>query len=43
MSDSGVSLDRSLSGVDEANERAREFYERHGFEPCGGVVARELR
>ena len=36
-------LDRLLLDVDEANERARQFYERHGFEPCGGVVARELR
>lgn len=36
-------LDRLLLDVDEANERARQFYERHGFEPWGGVVARELR
>ncbi len=36
-------LDRLLLDVDEANGRARRFYERHGFEPWGEVLARELR
>mgnify|MGYP005845143747 CR=1 FL=1 len=36
-------LDRLLLDVDESNGRARRFYERHGFEPWGEIVARELR
>lgn len=35
-------LDRLLLDVDPANERARAFYERRGFEPWGEVVARDL-
>ena len=35
-------LDRLLLDVDPDNERAYAFYERHGFEPWGEVVAREL-
>lgn len=36
-------LDRLLLDVDESNGRARRFYARHGFEPWGAVVARELQ
>ncbi len=35
-------LDRLLLDVDPANDRAAAFYERHGFEPWGGIVARPL-
>lgn len=35
-------LDRLLLDVDAANGRARAFYDRHGFEPWGDLVAREL-
>jgi ribosomal protein S18 acetylase RimI-like enzyme len=35
-------LERVLLDVDPENERAAAFYERHGFEPWGEVVAREL-
>ncbi|MFW6004370.1 MAG: N-acetyltransferase family protein [Halodesulfurarchaeum sp.] len=35
-------LDRLLLDVDRANERARAFYERHGFEHWGEMLAREL-
>jgi ribosomal protein S18 acetylase RimI-like enzyme len=35
-------LDRLLLDVDTANERARAFYERHGFTDWGELVAREL-
>jgi ribosomal protein S18 acetylase RimI-like enzyme len=35
-------LDRVLLDVDAENERAQAFYERHGFEPWGDLVAREL-
>lgn len=35
-------LDRLLLDVDPDNERAYSFYERHGFEPWGEIVAREL-
>ncbi|PSQ33177.1 GNAT family N-acetyltransferase [Halobacteriales archaeon QS_9_70_65] len=36
-------LDRLLLDVDPENDRARAFYDRHGFEPWGEIVARELR
>ncbi|PSQ15785.1 GNAT family N-acetyltransferase [Halobacteriales archaeon QS_8_69_73] len=36
-------LDRLLLDVDPGNDRARAFYDRHGFEPWGEIVARELR
>jgi ribosomal protein S18 acetylase RimI-like enzyme len=36
-------LDRLLLDVDPENDRAAAFYERHGFEPWGEVVARPLR
>jgi ribosomal protein S18 acetylase RimI-like enzyme len=35
-------LDRLLLDVDRDNERAYAFYERHGFEPWGEIVVREL-
>lgn len=35
-------LDRLLLDVDPDNSRARRFYERHGFEPWGEIVAKEL-
>jgi GNAT superfamily N-acetyltransferase len=34
-------LDRLVLDVDPGNGRARRFYERHGFEPWGEMVARE--
>jgi ribosomal protein S18 acetylase RimI-like enzyme len=36
-------LDRLLLDVDPDDARAAGFYERHGFEPWGGIVARPLR
>ena len=36
-------LDRLLLDVDPGNERADAFYERHGFEQWGEIVARPLR
>ncbi len=36
-------MDRLLLDVDPDNDRARAFYDRHGFEPWGEIVARELR
>lgn len=35
-------LDRLLLDVDPGNARAYAFYERHGFEPWGEIIAREL-
>jgi len=35
-------LDRLVLDVDRENERARAFYERHGFERWGEMVAREI-
>jgi GNAT superfamily N-acetyltransferase len=35
-------LDRLVLDVDRENERARAFYERHGFTHWGEMVAREL-
>lgn len=35
-------MDRLVLDVAPANERARAFYRRHGFEPWGDIVAREL-
>jgi ribosomal protein S18 acetylase RimI-like enzyme len=35
-------LDRVLLDVDGNNERAQAFYRRHGFEPWGDLVARDL-
>lgn len=35
-------LDRVVLDVDRENERARAFYERHGFAHWGEMVAREL-
>lgn len=35
-------MDRIVLDVDPENARARAFYERHGFEPWGEMVAREL-
>jgi ribosomal protein S18 acetylase RimI-like enzyme len=35
-------LDRLVLDVDPANERARAFYDRHGFKPWGELVARPL-
>ncbi|WP_158056128.1 GNAT family N-acetyltransferase [Halorussus halophilus] len=35
-------LDRLVLDVDRENDRAQAFYERHGFEHWGEMVAREL-
>lgn len=35
-------LDRLVLDVDRENDRARAFYDRHGFEHWGEMVAREL-
>lgn len=35
-------LDRIVLDVDPGNDRARTFYDRHGFEPWGELVARDL-
>ena len=35
-------LDRLVLDVDPANERARAFYDRHGFEPWGEMVSRPV-
>lgn len=40
--DQDLPLDRVVLDVDRANERARAFYERHGFTHWGEMVAREL-
>jgi ribosomal protein S18 acetylase RimI-like enzyme len=40
--DQDIPLDRLVLDVDPANERAKRFYDRHGFEPCGEMVARPL-
>lgn len=40
--DQDLPLDRLVLDVDRENERARGFYERHGFEHWGEMVAREL-
>ena len=41
-SDQDLPLDRLVLDVDPANERAKGFYDRHGFEPWGEMVARPL-
>ncbi|PSP81388.1 GNAT family N-acetyltransferase [Halobacteriales archaeon QS_1_68_20] len=40
--DQDLPLDRLVLDVDRENERASAFYERHGFEHWGEMVAREL-
>ena len=40
--DQDLPLERLLLDVDPDNERAYAFYERHGFEPWGEIVARKL-
>lgn len=40
--DQDLPLDRVVLDVDPANERAQAFYDRHGFESWGELVAREL-
>jgi len=40
--DQDLPLDRVVLDVDPANERAKGFYDRHGFEPWGELVARSL-
>lgn len=40
--DQELPLDRVVLDVDPANERARAFYERHGFERWGEMVARPV-
>ena len=40
--DQELPLDRVVLDVDPANERARAFYDRHGFEPWGEMVARPI-
>jgi len=36
-------LDRLVLDVDPKNDRARAFYDRHGFESWGELVARQVR
>lgn len=40
--DQTLPMDRIVLDVDPENARARAFYERHGFEPWGDMVARPL-
>jgi len=40
--DQDLPLDRIALDVDPKNERAKAFYDRHGFEPWGEMVARSL-
>jgi ribosomal protein S18 acetylase RimI-like enzyme len=40
--DQDLPLDRIVLDVDPKNERAKAFYDRHGFEPWGEMVARSL-
>lgn len=40
--DQELPLDRLVLDVDPENARARAFYDRHGFEPWGEMIAREL-
>ncbi|MFC6903996.1 GNAT family N-acetyltransferase [Halalkalicoccus tibetensis] len=40
--DQDLPLDRLVLDVDPENARARAFYDRHGFEPWGEMIAREL-
>lgn len=40
--DQTLPLDRVVLDVDPANERARAFYERHGFEGWGEMVSRPI-
>ncbi|WP_137285114.1 GNAT family N-acetyltransferase [Halorussus salinisoli] len=40
--DQDLPLDRLILDVDRENDRARSFYERHGFEHWGEMVARKL-
>jgi len=40
--DQDLPLDRLVLDVDPANERAKGFYDRHGFESWGETVARPL-
>lgn len=40
--DQDLPLERVVLDVDRKNERAKAFYERHGFEHWGELVARDL-
>ena len=40
--DQSLPLDRLVLDVDPANERAKGFYDRHGFESWGEMVARPI-
>ncbi|NHN59548.1 MULTISPECIES: GNAT family N-acetyltransferase [Halorussus] len=40
--DQDLPLDRLVLDVDRENDRARAFYDRHGFEHWGEMVARKL-
>ena len=40
--DQSLPLDRLVLDVDPANERAKGFYDRHGFDSWGELVARPL-
>ncbi|ELZ41057.1 GNAT family N-acetyltransferase [Halorubrum tebenquichense] len=40
--DQDLPLDRLVLDVDPANERAKGFYDRHGFESWGEMVARSV-
>lgn len=42
VDDQDLPMDRILLDVDPDNERARHFYDRHGFEPWGDLLARDL-
>ncbi|WP_435075184.1 GNAT family N-acetyltransferase [Halorubrum sp. HHNYT27] len=41
-SDQSLPLDRIVFDVDPANERARAFYDRYGFEPWGEMLSRAV-
>jgi ribosomal protein S18 acetylase RimI-like enzyme len=42
VAEQSLPLDRVVLDVDGANERARAFYDRYGFDAWGELVAREL-
>lgn len=41
-SDQSLPLDRMVLDVDPENQRAYAFYTRHGFDPWGELIAREV-
>lgn len=42
VAEQSLPMDRLVLDVDPDNGRARAFYDRHGFEPWGELVVREL-